>query len=514
MIRPRTGHARLALSFAALLLAGALAGPVRAVTRLEGEYQLMMDVRKDQRFFPWDWDSNNNDNYTGANLWMTSTPRRGVETFLKFEADWRDPENNSRRPEFQFREAHLKYAWEKPDRGVSSYLFFRQDRFWIERNLLEVVRSDQLKNDRYGTNAMGVRADSWGYGGFNTTVIASDFADQYNPAGADSVSRGSPGKTDDAYIVRVRREFMDRALRLGFTHNRKVENQINEVPGGSQVYAFDGRYEWKGVDYSLEYAWSESQPGPGPVVFEDALDRRLPANSVLIAEIRALRLGSRRAGYFNVAPSYWDRGPRWDNRLGDANRDETGWGVNSWYLLPDRAITLTGNYTTYERKAFERRRDRNFYVEAYIEFVNGFTGKAYVRKQDIVRRYGTQSSLEEHDDLFGELQVESRLAWMRVQSKIKDINLPTQKELYSVETSINFTSQLKMYNRFAFGSDPSILRKGIFLQLQYRPTGNMEMFLEYGPSWIGDSNSPVDDGDLEGGGDQADLVKFILKGRF
>ena len=59
-----------------------------------------------------------------------------------------------------------------------------------------------------------------------------------------------------------------------------------------------------------------------------------------------------------------------------------------------------------------------------------------------------------------------------------------------------------------------MLRKAVFTQLQYRPTGNMELFLQYGPDYIGGGSMPVDEGNLNGSGDQRDLIKFILKGNF
>jgi hypothetical protein len=40
------------------------------------------------------------------------------------------------------------------------------------------------------------------------------------------------------------------------------------------------------------------------------------------------------------------------------------------------------------------------------------------------------------------------------------------------------------------------------------------MYLEYGPGYIGDDSTPVNDYDLAGSGDQRDVVKFILKGQF
>ena len=112
------------------------------------------------------------------------------------------------------------------------------------------------------------------------------------------------------------------------------------------------------------------------------------------------------------------------------------------------------------------------------------------------------------------MQVESKLGWLRLQSKAQDIGNAQAKQLFAVEERLNLTSKTKIYNRFALGNDPSILRKGLFTQLQYRPSGNVEMYLQYGPDNIGSGSTPVDDGNLAGSGDQYDSVKFILKGSF
>ena len=496
---------------AALGLAGLAPVAAFGVTRLEGEYQLMMDLRKDQRFFPWDFDSNSNDNWNGAQLRLFSTPRRNAEAFLRIEADWRNPENSTVRPVFQFREAHLRYAWDlRPQQGLESYLFFRQDRYWADTYLIRLVNTNIPKNDRWGPNGMGIRVNTWGLLGAQTSFIASDFADQYSPESGT----GTPTNTDDAYIARIRRDFMRNALRLGFGWNKRVEDQVNETPEAASVYLFDSRYQWKGVDYSLEYAFSRSPLTGVNLPYPDAWTGVISPRAVAAAEIRSLRLGNTRTGFFNFAPAGWIRGPLYDNRLDDSGRDEVGYNLNAWYLLPERAVTLTVNWRDYYRTVIEKKRDREAYFEAYIEFVNGFTGKTFFRKHDIERVVSGRTLVEKHNDLFGEVQVESRLAWLRVQAKLKDTGTDAQKELFNLDTALNLTDRLKIYNRFSFGADPAILRKGIFTQLQYRPTGNVEMFLEYGPSWIGDDSTPVNDGDLEGGGDQVDLLKFIVRGQF
>ena len=491
-----------------------VATPAASVTRLEGEYQLMLDIRKDQRAFPWDFESNNGDNYDGAQLRLFTTPRRNAEAFLKVEADWRDPENNElARPDVQFREAHLRYQWDiRPQQGVESYLFFRQDRFWADSYLIRLVNTGIAKNDRWGANGSGIRVNTWGLLGAQASFIASDFTDQFKPTPTDA--GGSPFNTDDIYIARLRREFLDKSLRVGFGFNRKEDDEIGEAPRHSSVYALDSRYQWRGVDYSLEYAFSRSPMTEADLSFPNDWTGGISQRGVVYGEIRSFRLGNAKTGYLNLAPSGWVRGPMYDNWLDDSGRDEVAWNVNGWYLLPERAITLTGNYKDIQRTTLEKRHDREAYLEAYIEFVKGFTGKTYYRQLDIARNLSGRHTLEEQDDLFGELQVESRLAWMRIQAKIKDISLPTQKELFNLDTSINLTDKLKFYNRFSFGSDPAILRKGIFIQMQYRPTGNVEMYLEYGPNYIGDDSTPVNDFDLAGSGDQSDLVKFIIKGQF
>jgi hypothetical protein len=483
--------------------------PAGALTKLEGEYQLMLSMRKSllDRPYPWDFDSNNGENYDNAELRLFSQPRPGVEAFIKHHTVWDQTDNGGRRPHLQYRESHLRFRHDMTTRGWDTYLFSRQNRFYFEKYLIEIAKSDLLKHgDKRGDAAQGARLETWGYGTLTGTFVASN-------------------DVSGIYIGRLRREFWGRRLRLGTTAARKVDFN-NEM---ADVWAFDSRYNWRDIDFSLEYAQSTSPINTVPArtyQYPEALGRplsvlrrpigiTLPDESVLTGEIRALRFGTPRAGYLNVAPLYWHRGPRFENRTGDANRDETGFQLNAWYLLPERAITLTSNYKRFSKSAYERRQEIEFYNEAYVEFVNGFTGKTYFRQRE-TRRYtlGANYRAEDHDDWFNELQVESRLAWMRLQSKIKDVGQRTRKQLYALETRVNLTDQVKSYNRFAFGNDPSRLRKGIFTQIQYYPSSNVVMFIEYGPNYIGDASTPVDDSDLEGGGDQSDVFKFILKGTF
>ncbi|MBI5835936.1 MAG: hypothetical protein HZB25_01705 [Candidatus Eisenbacteria bacterium] len=506
--------------------------PVRAGTTLEGEYNLMLDVRKQDRLYPWNFDSNNQDTESRADMWLFSQPRVGVEAYLKFGARWHPSDNSSERPVFQYREAHLRYRLQLGSRPADIYLFSRQNRFWVDNHLIKVVDFDPPSN---GGNAQGVRIDSLRFfDGFNATVIASDFSGEFDPTG----NRKDASKTDDAYIIRARQELLDKKLRLGFTANRKVENEPGEGTNShADVLGADLRFTWRNMDFSLEYAAS-STAGPGPVAPDSVRDytvdesgahhpyaepvlRRkflgipLSDRGVWVGEIRSLKLGNPTLGYLNVAPIGWLRGPLFDNRLGDSNRDERGFLINTWYLMPARAITFTNNFLKYEKRASLRRKVKEWYSEAYIEFVNGFTGKVFYRRHRTVDQLGGGLEREDrNDDIYAELQVESRLAWLRIEGKIKNLSTEFEKQLASIETSVNVGAKTKVYSRLMFGNDPTGLRRILFTQLQYRPAGNMDLFVEYGPGWIGGGSRPVDDGNLEGNGFQRDLIKVYFKGKF
>lgn len=524
-------HRAIGLGAVALLV---LPGAVRAVTKLEGEYQIQLDVRKQDRLFPWDYDYNTDDSYGNVQFRLFSQPRPDTEAYLKFEEDWHRANNNGLRPAFQYREAHLRFRRERQGRGFDTYLFSRQDRFWVENHLIEVVKPENVK-DGDPPNAQGIRTDVFGYTGTDFTYIYSDFSGQSNSG--TNTDPANPAGTDDAHIFRARRNFLDNHIRAGVTYNRRVESEyrLNEI-GHTEVFAGDFRYAWTTTDLRVEYATSRSRhidrpdsvevPG-GDVWKPDGAfgspnfgeffrpHTYFPDNSTVKAELRSVSVGTPRYGYYNVAPYYWAAGPDYSDPLGDSLSDEHGYWINSWYLMPERAITLSANYGRWKKEIFEQKDISELYLEIYTEYVNGFTTKIFHRRKK-TRDHSVPGSSEitKNYDVFAEVQVESRLAWMRIQSKIKDFGTENRKELASLETRVNLSNTLKMYNRFTFGNDPARLRESLFAELQYRPRPGMEMFLSYGPWWIGDSDNPVDDGDLEGGAQNKDIIKFTLKGFF
>lgn len=528
------------------LLAPAAAG---AVTKLEGEYQLMLELRKTgfNRNFRWDWNSNEYDTYNNAQLRLFTTPRAGVESFVKFEAAYRpNSENDGARPEFKYREMHLRFRKQLGKREWDNYLFSRQDRFWSEPYQVQIFDNGQhgfrLDPLLYGRGDwQGVRSEFKGEHGLNMTVIAADRSNQVDPGNysyllpntpLDSLNDAHALRTDDLYVLRLRRDFLKESkLKLGFMMTRSenwssadsVSTQTGREPKvpGRGIWSVDGHVRVFGSDVNFVYA--EAYPhftsGNGVrselTVGKRSTGLQLPDAALFEGEIRSFRLGVPRTGFVNVVPIWWSRGQSWYNPSGAPSGNETGFLVQSYYLLPERAVTLTHNFGWTSNDLDRKLGTRYRYDEMYVEFVNGFTGKLAYRSID---NYGyTFAGLRRypHNDLITEMQVESRLAWLRVQAKLADIGNPQlAKQVFVVEQSINVTPKVKFFNRFAFGNDPDKLRKSIFTQLKYNPSGSMDMFLQYGPDYIGGGSFPVDEGSLNGGGDQFDQIKFILKGYF
>lgn len=547
----------------AALVAVLMLGPsiVAATTKIEGEYQLMMELRKDafNRPYRWDWNSNEYDTYNNAQLRIFSVPRTGVEAFMKAEAAYRPDNNNNPRPEFQYREAHLRFDRNfGAKREWDTYVFSRQKRFWVEPYQMQVW-SDGSKspglgalmyNDNFG-DWQGIRSEWKGPHEADALFVIGDHSPQWNTdytlssspvphAPLDSLQAAAAARTDDLYSLRLRRAFLkDDRLKLGLQYaryegwfSRDSVARLSPIDSlgtpkviGQGFYALDAHYRVFGSDVNL--LWAQGYPmfhqGPGVnealTIGGSKTSVHLPDRSAVEAELRSIRLGTPRFGYLNITPIWWSRGPLWSNPVGATENDRTGFSIQSYYLLPERAITLTHNYG-WQSPNFNRRLGMRYsYDEMYVEFVNGFTGKMAYRRLDTYGfvRHGQFLFIERTPqlDLIFETQVESKLAWLRVQGKLGQIGQPSQKkQIFTVEQSINLSSKAKIYNRFAFGNDPDKLRKALFTQLQYRPTGSMEMYLQYGPDYIGSGGFPVDEGNLNGSGDQFDQIKLILKGTF
>jgi hypothetical protein len=472
-------------------------------------------------------------------------PAPGTEAFFKVYAQWRRGDNQFDRPDFQYDQGHLKFRRDGR-RGFEAMLFSRQDRFWTNTYLIPFV------NGR--GDAQGIRLDTWGLLGANATFIVADQSNQLDPANAidsygsrlfpkdrpypvgpiaplDSLLAQRKLRTDDMYVARLRRDFLrGRALRLGLTLNRTEvwagRDSVSPAGRWNSVIGFDSRYHVpagpsvvRDADISFEFgqsapSWTDSD-NPQLTIFKRPTAVRLSDRAVVQTEVRSLKFGTQRVGYLNVAPGWWMRGPLYQNTMGGPfpNNDETGFIVQSYYLLPERAVTYSNQLLWYGKRVESHNKVREVYNELYVEFVNGFNGKTSYKQRDEYNQRGPNLVRTTHLSWFNELQVESRLAWLRVQSKLQDIGRAEAKQIFVIEVRLNLTNHVKLYNRFALANDPAFLRKVVFTQLQYHPTANMEMFAQYGPDDLVGGSNPVESS-FAGSGDQYDVFKLILKGNF
>jgi hypothetical protein len=563
----RSAPAPSALRIACILfIVGALVPEAtRAVTRLEGYYQTQLDIRKQDRSYQWDFDANSGDgsDWNYLELRLLAQPRPNTEAFLKTYAQWNPFLSNDRRPTFLFQEGHIKYRLERGARAYEAIAFSRERRFWVDNHLIGLVYEDAASG---GGNAAGLRLETWGPRGFNAVYVLDDFSNQSTP------DRGAlpnaPVPTDDAHILRARRNFLsaDR-LRLGVTEVHVVRvpqpyaflTSVTDTAGVARlvtvqrdtssyvnVLGVDTRFTIGTTDIAIEYAqtakpefayaravtsdslYRDPPAGLDLSRLDEGLWRALPSTAVLRAEIRSLRVGTPRLGYLSIAPSYRILGRQWDDPIGEGTRDEVGYFINSWYLIPQRAITVTGNYGHYRKRFDENACWTDRYGEMYTEYVNGFTSKfAYRDRDGFTGPLGLEgchdleaSVLSYHQDtreFFAEVTAQSSLAWARLQFKarrvVEGFRLMHQ-QLYALESSVNLSPSVKVYTRLTFGNDATRTRTGTFTELQFRPYSNMEMFLSYGPWWIGDTPNPVDDGDLAGSAVNRDIVKATLRGWF
>ncbi len=506
---------------AVVLLGVGFTAAAEAYTQLNGEYFFLVDMRKQDRRFIWDFESNSDDTFNNLQLRLFSQPLNGVEAFMQIAAEWNTGNNSNRRPLFQYQNAHLRFRRDFRGWGFDSYLFSRQDRFWVNNDLIRVV--DGRAND--GGNAQGARIDLYGWRGVNLSFIASDYSSQSNPNTGSTPEQPTP--TDDGYVARYRQDFLGNRMRLGLTWNRKNNRFEGTDTTYTQVWGGDYRYNFRGTDYRVEYAegrqvnegtdYTRKGWDLGSFSFNDP-SSWLPSDAVLKAEIRAFRVGNHDFGFLNLAGNLFYYGPDFRNEMGENINDEAGYYINTWYLVPARAITWTNNYTSLTKRATQSRHYTEWFSELYMEFKKGFTAKFqyYDRTNRDWFTDGDQTIkvVSNNDDIVAEMQVENRLAWMRVQFRIKDLDTLFQKELAAIETSINISNPLKLYTRFAFGNDPARTRKGLFAELQWRPRPGVEMFVGYGPFWIGAGGNPVFEGNLQGSADNKDLLRIILRGTF
>ncbi|MFH1502365.1 MAG: hypothetical protein ABIG03_04895 [Candidatus Eisenbacteria bacterium] len=490
--------------FLAMLALVACAGTAGAVTTLEGYSEVMAEIRSSGGGDS-SWDLSNPKLY--SELRLKSSPWRGVDSFLKVSAEsnrWPQGED-IKDTKFFFREAHMRYRAER----FETHLFTGQDRFWLNEPLLEIVNTGVVKHDDYGTRAQGVRVDFWDLGGFTGAAFVSERSD-YVSAGFSQLSEeeqeGFPGaadgdtisnSTDDYRGLRVTRDFMSDRIYLGTTYGRKdfgTSAYEGATSSFDEVVAFDAEFalgdlvpflqQFGRVTWVSEFGFNTSG---------HLWDDEDPRRNGFKTELRDIR-----AGAFRFKGSFEEFGKDFYTvglSSGDKNNlnDYTQYYGEAHYRVPLKAINVKGwmrhaepnhpGVTSYSNSVGTTD---EWGTEAYLEFVNGFTGKAEYKVYE--DQNGTWPNL------LLEATGENRLVKLRTQFRIKDIDSVYELTAYGFEANVNLSDSWKFYARVLNVDEKTESRQTAFAQLRYTGWGGAEFFVEFGNP--GHSDDLANDGDF------------------
>ena len=512
----RTSRRYLALLVAGLVLS-AWAVPAAGVTTLEGYTSIMTELRSEDGGDP-SWGLSNPVLY--AELRLKSSPWRDIDSFLKIsaESDDRDDQpdqSDAKETKFFFREAHVRFHASR----FETHLFAGQDRFWLNEPLLQIVDSGQVKHDDWGPRAQGIRLDFWDTYGFSGAAFMSERSDYVSkgvsPEEQDYYPGSAPGdtissSTDDYRGFRVTRKALADRIQLGSTYARKDYNEtayIGRSANFDETVAFDvelalgdivpaltrfGRVTWAS-EYGRTtsgHLWGNEDPGVNGFK----------------TEFRDIRVGPTHflGSWETYGKDFYNQG------LAHGDRQNlngyTQYYVEGHYRVPAKAVNLKGwirraepEDSTVTSHAKTVGTNREWGTEAYIEFLNGFTGKTEYKV------YQDNNGI--WPNLFLELTGENRLVKLRTQFRIKDIDSNYELTAYGFEANVNLSDLWKFYARVMNVDEATESRQTAFAQIRYLGWNSAEFFVEFGNP--DQSNDLVNDGDFASHGSNSIIDKVF-----
>ncbi|RLG28663.1 hypothetical protein DRO03_09350, partial [Methanosarcinales archaeon] len=474
-----------------------------AQVKMEGFYEFNLGKSYSSEDFKWNL---SDPNYYMETKFMAN-PIKDTSLFLKFYAD-KDNDNYynvSNRQEGVFSEANIQFTKQKNGYGFKTTLFSRGGSFyWTDSSLLGILNVGSVNNDN---NGQGARLDVWYPFGGSVTYVFSDF---------------SSGEGDDIHLLRLRQLFLNGKISSGIFYQRKSYNtEDNQKNAFNEVVANDYRIKLGKYFISWEYALSRVPSESDNVkktntYYDEGIKSYYKANVASKIEVSGFRVGTPTLGSWSFTPGLYSFGDTYRNYMGNDQSNEVGYWINSYYLVPKRAITLTLNYnysqkiipdtiSTLNGEEVTYNKTGNLYSEIYLEFIKGFKSKISFNKKD----ENWRGTLYKHYDFFTELSVENKIAKLLTQFKIKDIGQPDEKQIMGIELSTNISDKLRVFSRGMIANDKIGSRHSIFGEIQYRISGNSEVYLQYGPSWWGSYGLVNDDGFASGGNMQKELKLII-----
>ena len=73
------------------------------------------------------------------------------------------------------------------------------------------------------------------------------------------------------------------------------------------------------------------------------------SNFAIKSELSGLKIGNSKYGFWYFKPGIFSYGDTYRNYMGDNQSNRYGYWINSYYLVPKRAITISLNYSFYEK---------------------------------------------------------------------------------------------------------------------------------------------------------------------
>ena len=119
-------------------------------------------------------------------------------------------------------------------------------------------------------------------------------------------------------------------LKFGITDNG---NKLKPIYGRVQPAFNHSSFKILFSSATILALLSESRPAIGN------------SNFAIKSELSGLKIGNSIYGYWFFKPGFFSYGDTYRNYMGDNQSNHYGYWINSYYLVPKRAITFTINYS-------------------------------------------------------------------------------------------------------------------------------------------------------------------------
>ena len=338
---------------------------------IHGFYEGQFGRAYESDAFEWNiWDPNF---YLATRI--NGSPNPNSNYYIKFYPYKDYSETN--RPLSVLSESNISFRDERNGRGFNITLFTRESQhYWLDGSMLNLINTGIVNNDG---NGQGIRFDLWDNGNRSMSYVFSDF---------------SQGGGDDVHLVRFRQSYLNDKLNSGIFLLRKNYSTGN-LYDYNQVIATDFNVFLGKYYFTTELAVSDV---PSETMISELndhyeFDEILKSDIAIKSEIRGIRFGTPKLGYMFFTPGLYSFGNTYRNYMGDNQSNRYGYWLNSYYLVPERAMTMVVNYSYYQKMVPDTitvfidslfsNRYKPFYLYLFRQFSQFGIGAASVCRRSV-----------------------------------------------------------------------------------------------------------------------------------